>query len=156
MDSLKYKNGSRVLNTSVSLILFLIFTLCMLMIIGSGAGIYSRIKSGYEASYGSSAAIKYISNKIRASDSCSIADDGKTVIITDGGLTCVIYSKDGGIYEKTVVSGSEISTEGGNHVSSAENINVSEKDGLYEISVTHNGETMSVLLRKGVNHVENR
>ena len=66
-----------VLNTVASLLLFLMFTVCMLVVIGAGAGIYSRINKSYETTYGSAAAIRYVSNKIKASDSCEIIENGK-------------------------------------------------------------------------------
>lgn len=149
MESMKYKATSRVLGTASSLLLFLIFAVCMLVIIGAGAGIYSRINSGHEVTYGSSAAIKYVSNKIRASDSCEIIDGGRGVALTNGNVLCVIYSGEKGIYEKNSSLESGISTEGGELAVETDSLNISERDGLYEISVSCKGSTSSVLVRKG-------
>lgn len=149
MDNFKYKGTARVLGTAASLLLFLIFAICMLVIIGAGAGIYSRINSGYETTYGSSAAIRYVSNKIRASDSCEIIDGGEGIALMNGNVLCVIYSGGDGLYERAMSADSEISAEGGELVVEAEGMKVSEKEGLYEISVTCGGNTSSVLVRKG-------
>lgn len=149
MDNVKYKGTSRVLGTAASLLLFLIFAICMLVIIGAGAGIYSRINSGYEATYGSSAAIRYVSNKIRASDKCEIIDGGNGIALTDGGIVCVIYHGDEGIFERSMSADSTVVAEGGELVVEAENMNITEKDGLYEISVSCHGDTSSVFIRKG-------
>ncbi|MBQ8613395.1 MAG: DUF4860 domain-containing protein [Ruminiclostridium sp.] len=155
MENLKYRGTSRVLSTAASLILFLIFAVCMLVIIGAGAGIYSRINSGYEATYGSSAAIKYVSNKIRASDSCEIIENGSGIALTNGNVLCVIYSGSEGIYEKNSSSEHPASADGGELVLKADSMNVTEEGGLYEITVTCGGNTASVLVRRSDNSGNN-
>lgn len=155
MKGVKYKGTSRVLGTAASLLLFLIFAVCMIVIIGAGAGIYSRITGGYEATYGSSAAIKYVSNKIRASDSCEIIDDGKGVVLENGSVICVIYSSDGGVFERTLPVGSEVTADGGELVIAADNMCINERNGLFEISVSCGKNSETVLLRKGGNQSEN-
>lgn len=149
MKGVRYKGTSRVLGTAASLLLFLIFAICMIVIIGAGAGIYSRITSGYETTYGSSAAIKYVTNKIRSSDSCEIIDGGNAIVLENGGIATVIYSGSGGIFERSFSAGSEITVSGGELVVETDSLAVSEIDGLYEISVTCGGSSSSVLVRKG-------
>lgn len=156
MKGVRYKGTSRVLGTAASLLLFLIFAICMIVIIGAGAGIYSRITGGYEATYGSSAAIKYVSNKIRASDSCKIMDGGKGIVLENGNILCVIYSSENGIYERNLPAGSEAAADGGELIVSADDMNVTENNGLYEISVSCGENSASVLVRKGGSHVENQ
>ncbi len=155
MNSIKYKGSSRVLGTAASLLLFLIFAVCMIVIIGAGAGIYSRITGGYEATYGSSAAIKYVSNKIRASDSCEIIDGGNGIVLSDGSIATVIYSGSGGIREKSAPADAVLLAEGGELVIEAARMTVSEKDGLYEISVTCGGDSLCTFVRKGIGSGEN-
>ena len=149
MHSIKYKGTSRVLGTAASLLLFMIFAICMIVIIGAGAGIYSRITGGYETTYGSSAAIKYVSNKIRASEGCEIIENGKGIVLDNGSILTVIYSGSGGIYEKSYSADSEIAAKGGELVVETDSFAVCETDSLYEISVTCNGKPMSVFVRKG-------
>lgn len=155
MDGLKYKATSRVLNTAASLLLFLIFAVCMLLVIGAGAGIYSRINGSYETTYGSSAAVKYISNKIRASDSSEIIDDGNGIILTNGSILTVIYSNGDGLYEKSMAFDSEIAASGGELVVEAADMSISEKDGLYEITVTCSSDKLTAFVRKGDLSCEN-
>lgn len=149
MENIKYKGTARVLNTAASLLLFLIFAICMMVIIAAGAGIYSRINSGYEMTYGSSAATRYVSNKIRASDSSEIIEDGKGVLLKSGNIVCVIYTGTDGIYEKNISADSEVTAEGGDLVIKLDGFSVTEHDGLYEISVNCGGDISSVLVRKG-------
>ncbi len=149
MNGIKYKGTSRVLGTAASLLLFLVFAICMIVIIGSGAGIYGRINEGYEMTYGSSAAIKYVSNKIRASDSCQLMDGGEGIVLENGSILTVIYNGSGGIYEKSTIADTKITADGGELVVETDSFSVSENDGLYEISVTCGSNTMSAFVRKG-------
>lgn len=148
MKSIKYRGTTRVLGTAASLLLFLIFAICMIVIIGAGAGIYSRITHGYESTYGSSAALKYVSNKIRASDNCEILENG-VIALENGSLVTVIYSGGQGIFEKNCSAGSEVCASGGELIIETDSFRVSEAGGLYEISVTCGGATSSVFVRKG-------
>lgn len=149
MDNYRYKAGSRVLNTAASLLLFLIFTVSMMVIIGAGAGIYSRINSGFETTYGSSAAIRYVSNKIRSSDSCEIIEDGKGAALYNGNVICIIYSGSDGIYEKNISADSQITATGGELVVRTQDMTVKETDGIYRITVKYQGEESSAFVRKG-------
>ena len=149
MNGIKYRGTSRVLGTAASLLLFLVFAICMIVIIGAGAGIYGRVNEGYEMTYGSSAAIKYVSNKIRASDGCQITDGGNGIILENGSILTVIYKGSGGIYEKSTAAENGITADGGELVVKTDSFVVSEKDGLYEISVTYGSTTMSAFFRKG-------
>lgn len=149
MNGIKYRGTSRVLGTAASLLLFLVFAVCMIVIIGAGAGIYGRINAGYEMTYGSSAAIKYVSNKMRASDSCRLLDGGDGIVLENGSVLTLIYKGSGGIYEKSISADSEIITGGGELVVETDGFSVSEENGLYEITVTCGGDTMSAFVRKG-------
>ena len=149
MNSIKYRGTSRVLGTAASLLLFLVFAVCMIVIIGAGAGIYSRINTGYEMTYGSSAAIKYVSNKIRASDSCQLLDSGNGIVLENGSILTVIYKGSGGIYEKSASADSGITPEGGELVVETNGFSVSGREGLYEITVTCGSDTTSAFVRKG-------
>ena len=51
-----------------SMLLFVLFAVCMLMAVAVAADTYSRIKTGYQQSFGTAASIKYISNKLRAAE----------------------------------------------------------------------------------------
>ncbi len=146
-----YKGGSasRVLNTVASLLLFLVFTICMLIIIGAAAGTYSRISSGYERVYGSSAAIRYISNKIRSADTVEIIEGGSGIVVESGRICSVIYNENGSLYEKSIPVDGERSATGGDVVLDIDSLCVVDTGDMYEISITQGVSSSAVLLRKG-------
>ena len=145
----KIGSVSRVLNTVASLLLFLVFTVCMLIIIGAAAGTYSRISSGYERVYGSSAAIRYISNKIRSADSVEIIGDGSGIIIDSGRICSVIYGDSGSLYEKSISIEGDRDPSGGSPVLDVDSINIADTGYMYKISITQGKDRSVVLLRKG-------
>ena len=149
MKNIKYKGTTRVLGTAASLLLFLVFAICMIVIIGAGAGIYSRITGSYETTYGSSAAIRYVTNKIRACDSCKIIENGTGIILENDTISTVIYSGSGGIFERSFSAGSEVIPSGGELIVETDSLTVSDIGGLFEISVTCGKDSSSVLVRKG-------
>lgn len=149
MNGIKNGGMARLLNTAASMLLFLMFAVCMLIIIGAAAGIYSRINESHEVTYGSAAAIRYVSNKIRAADECVLSADGREIVITSGGIACIIYERSGGLYEKTASAGSEMKPEGGDLIFEIDSMSIAETEGLYEISVSCKGGSSAVLVRKG-------
>lgn len=149
MNGTNKSGTSRVLNTFAGMLLFLLFTICMLMMIGAAAGTYSRINSGYEMTYGSAAAIRYVSNKIRAADSCEITDDGNGIVVANGSLITVIYMGSDGLYEKNVAKGGDASPSGGELIIEADALSVTDNGSLYSIVVECGGNRTSVLVRKG-------
>ncbi len=140
---------ARVLNTVASLLLFLVFTICMLIIIGTAAGTYSRINSGYERIYGSAAAIRYISNKIRASDEVEIMNGGAGLVLESDGICSVIYHKGSSLYEKSVSPEGNTSPTGGDAVIAVDHLSVIDMGDMYEITVGQGSSSSSVMLRKG-------
>ncbi len=129
-----------------SMLLFVLFAICMLMAVAVAADTYSRIKNGYQQSLGAAASMKYVSNKLRSADSVTLLDGGAAV--ESGGMFSVIYC-DGGLYEKSSVSGDDISLSGGDRISDIDSMSITEHDGLYEITVVSGGQTSSMLVRKG-------
>lgn len=143
----KYRNISVTINTVVSMLLLLIFAVCMMLIIGSAAGSYSRINKNYETSFTASASIRYISNKIKSAERIEISEN--RMILQSGRAVNLIYFSNGGLYEKTVVEGSEYDFSGGEKLFGINSVEISEKDDFYKISVTVGGETKAALVRKG-------
>ena len=86
-----------------SMLLFVLFAVCMLMAVAVAADTYSRIKTGYQQSFGTAASIKYISNKLRAAENVTLLEDGSAAAIESAGTVSVIYCGDGGLYEKNTV-----------------------------------------------------
>ena len=125
-----------------SMLLFVLFAVCMLMAVAVAADTYSRIKTGYQQSFGTAASIKYISNKLRAAENVTLLEDGSAAAIESAGTVSVIYCGDGGLYEKNTVPGGEL-------ISAASSLEFSEHDGLYEITVGSGSSSSVILVRKG-------
>ena len=66
MRDYKGRNLADTASAVGSMLLFVLFAVCMLMAVAVAADTYGRIKTGYQQSFGTAASIKYISNKLRA------------------------------------------------------------------------------------------
>lgn len=144
----KYRNKmlSDTVSTVGSMLLFLMFTGCLLMIIAVAAGTYSRISSGFNKTFGSTAALRYLSNKLRCNDA-EITEHG--IILRSDSVADVIYFSGGGLYEKTVASEGNMEFSGGDRIFELSDMTVSEQGDLYKITVTVDGSEVSTFVRKG-------
>ncbi len=144
------RNGSAdMLNTVAGLLLFLLFAVCSLVIIGAGAGVYSRIQDNHDSTYGSSASIRYITNKIRSGESVEVIGEGSGIVLTDGGIKCIIYAENGGLYEKTVAADADAIADGGDMIFSLDELEIIESKRHYEITVTRGADETTAIVRKG-------
>ena len=132
-----------------SMLLFVLFALCMLMAVAVAADTYGRIKSGYQQSFGTVTSMKYISNKLRSADNVTIFGDGTAAAVESGGMVSVIYCGSDGLYEKNSAADDLVSADGGDRISAIDSMLITERDGLYEITVRSGGESSSMLVRKG-------
>ena len=132
-----------------SMLLFVLFALCMLMAVAVAADTYGRIKSGYQQSFGTVTSMKYISNKLRSADNVTIFEDGTAAAVESGGMVSVIYCGSDGLYEKNSAADDLVSADGGDRISAIDSMLITERDGLYEITVRSGGESSSMLVRKG-------
>lgn len=130
------------------MLLFLLFTGCLLMMIVVAAGTYSRISTNFDKTFGSSASLRYISNKIKSSESARIAENGSVLYLLDGEILDVIYFRNGALYEKSVAADTEPVLEGGDRLFELGDINVSEQGSLLKITVSFNGEQNSTYVRR--------
>lgn len=146
----KYKNKSLgdTISTVGSMLLFLLFTGCLLLMIVAAAGTYSRISSNFDKTFGSSASLRYISNKIKSAESTQIDENGSVLYLADGDILDVIYFRDGALYEKSVAADTEPQLEGGDRIFELEDMNVTEQGSLLKISVSLNGEENSTYVRR--------
>lgn len=144
----KYRNRtlSDTVSTVGSMLLFLMFTGCLLLIIAVAAGTYSRISGNFDKTFGSSSALRYLSNKLRNS-SAEISEHG--IILRSDGIADVIYFSGGGLYEKTVTSGGDTEFSGGDRIFELGDMTVADLGKLYKITVTVNGDENSTFVRKG-------
>lgn len=147
----KYRNKtlSDTVSTVGSMLLFLMFAACLLMIIAVAAGTYSRISSNFDKTFGSSASLRYISNKLKSCGSAEIVGQGSGIVLRSDGIFDVIYFGDDGLYEKTVMSETDIGLSGGDRIFELNGMTVSDLGDLYKITVTYDGGENSTLIRKG-------
>lgn len=146
----KYKNKSLgdTISTIGSMLLFLLFSGSLLLMIAVAAGTYSRISTNFDKTFGSSATLRYISNKVKTAESVEIAENGTALYLTDGEVVDIIYFRDSSLYEKSILADAVPAPEGGDKIFDIGGINVSEQGGLLKITVTLNGEQNSAYVRR--------
>ncbi len=139
MNRADSRRFSDTISSAGSMTLFLLFAVCCLIIIAAAASAYSRISSNYEDTFNSAAAVRYVTNKLRACQSAEIAGEN-VIILSDEGYKTVIYEKDGTIYERLVPDGREVSAEDGEAVFRADGYTVTDcGSGLVSISAEGDG-----------------
>lgn len=148
MKKYKSKDLSDTIGTVGSMLLFLLFSGCMLMIVAAAAGTYSRISTNFDKTFGTSASLRYVSNKIKSSESADIAEDGHALVLKSGAAINVIYFKDGGLYEKTVSDEADAYPDGGDKIFELSEMSVSENGGTYKISAALGNDKSSTFVRR--------
>ncbi len=134
MNTADTKRLSETVSAAGSLVLFLIFTVCCLVIITVAATAYKRISENYDNTFNSAAAVRYVTNKLRSCDRSEITENGDILLESDGSKT-LIYERDGVLYERLFASDREAVPEGGEAVFSAKNFDVEDcGGGLAKIS----------------------
>ena len=140
------KMGSRQLTDTISsagsMVLFLIFTVCCLIIISVAASAYGRISENYDDTFNSAAAVRYVTNKLRSCESAEIRPNGDIILYFSGYKT-VIYERSGVLYERLFPAAAEVTAEGGEAVFRAEKYSV-ELCGNDLVSVSAAGEAGSL------------
>lgn len=149
MKNYRNKTLSDTVSTIGSMLLFLLFAGCLLMMIAVAAGTYSRISSNFDKTFGTTASLRYISNKLKSCDSAEIAENGGGLILKSGGAVDVIYFSNGGLYEKTVLSDTPVELTGGDRIFELSNLTVSDVGELYKITAALDGDENSTFVRKG-------
>ncbi len=128
--------------------LFLLFAVCCLVMIAVAASAYSRINDNYGSTFNSTAAVRYITNKIRASEGAEILDENQ-LLLENLGYCTLIYQQNGVVYERLFVEGDIIIAEGGEELFEAEFLSIKDKHGLICVSVTDdNGSSFEAYCRK--------
>ena len=132
-----------------SMLLFVLFAGCMLLAVAVAADTYGRIKSGYQQSFGTVTSMKYISNRLRSADNVTIFEDGTAAAVECGGMVSVIYTGADGLYEKNSPPEGLLTADGGDRISGIDQMLITERDGLYEITLRCRGESSTALVQKG-------
>ncbi|MCH5205820.1 MAG: DUF4860 domain-containing protein [Oscillospiraceae bacterium] len=148
MRNYQNKSLSDSVGTVGSMLLFLLFTGCMLMIIAVAAGTYSRISSNFDKTFGASATLRYVSNKIKSSESAEIVEDGRGLVLKSGGITNIIYCRDGALYEKSISSEDEPEISGGDKIFDLKSLNITENGSWYRITIVLGDEESFTLVRR--------
>lgn len=145
MKKYNRKSLGDVISTAASMLLFLLFAVCLLLMIAVAAGTYSRISTNFDKTFGLSASLRYISNKIKSADSAEIAENGKGIRLTTGDSVDMIYFSNGELFEKNMDNGDD--GFDGESIFELSDMSVSEADGLFKISITMNGESNITYVR---------
>ncbi len=149
MKNYRNKTLSDTVSTVGSMLLFLLFTGCLLMMIAVAAGTYSRVSSNFDKTFGTTASLRYISNKLKSCDSVEIAENGSGLVMKSGGAVDVIYLGSGGLYEKTVLADGAVEFSGGDRIFELSGLSVADVGELYKITVVLDGDENSTFVRKG-------
>lgn len=146
----KYKNKGLgdTISTIGSMLLFMLFTGCLLMMIAVAAGTYSRISTNFDKTFGTSASLRYISNKLKSSQTAEIAENGTALFIQSDGIYDIIYFKNGSLYEKSISVSNTPTADGGFRIFDLSEMMVSEEGELFKITVRLNDEQNSTYVRR--------
>lgn len=146
----KYKNKGLgdTISTIGSMLLFMLFTGCLLMMIAVAAGTYSRISTNFDKTFGTSASLRYISNKLKSSQTAEIAENGTALFIQSDGIYDIIYFKNGALYEKSISASNTPTAEGGFKIFDLSEMNISQEGELLKITVRLNDEQNSTYVRR--------
>ncbi len=148
MRSLLGRRLANSVNSVGSMILFLLFAVCSLIIVAAGVSTYTRISDNYSHTFSSSAAVRYVTNKIRGADSVVLSGDGKGLIVYNGESACIIMNADTGVAEKTIRATAEPDYSGGDIIFPSVRLIVEEEDGgVYNITVYSGRRAYSALCR---------
>lgn len=137
MNRVDSRRLSDTVSSAASMVLFLFFAVCCLIIIAVAASAYERISSNYDDTFNSAAAVRYVTNKLRACDSAEIRENN-VIVLPDSGYSTVIYEKNGILYESLVPDGKEIIPDGGEAVFEAPGFSVAGCGGGI-VSITAEG-----------------
>lgn len=147
MKRFQHKSLADTVGTIGSMLLFLLFAACMLIIISVAAATYNRISRNFDNTFGVTASLRYISNKLKSCESAEILNDGTALVLKNGEVVSVVYFADGGLYERSFSSDDIPRTEGGEKIFELSSIKVEKQDEIYRISVSNGEEDNFTLVR---------
>ena len=139
MKNYRNKTLSDTVSTIGSMLLFLLFAGCLLMMIAVAAGTYSRISTNFDRTFGTTASLRYISNKLKSCDSAEIVGNGSGLVLKNGGALDIIYFNNGVLYEKTVLSDTPVELTGGDRIFELNALTIADTGSLYKITVALDG-----------------
>lgn len=147
MNRPETKRRAEVISSAANMTLFLLFAVCCLVMITVAASAYGRINENYGNTFNSTAAVRYITNKIRASEDAQILA-GNQLLLTNSGYSTLIYQQGDTVYERLFPEGDIITAEGGEELFRASKLSLQDKGGLISIIVTdENGGSFKAFCR---------
>ena len=148
MNRPETRRRAEIISSAANMTLFLLFAVCCLVMITVAASAYSRINENYGNTFNSTAAVRYITNKIRASESAEILAENQLLLENTGYIT-LIYQQGGVVYERLFAEGDIVSPEGGEALFQAETLALHNKNGMISVTVTdENGDSFEAYCRK--------
>ncbi|MBQ8787483.1 MAG: DUF4860 domain-containing protein [Oscillospiraceae bacterium] len=135
MDRPETKRLTETISSAANMTLFLLFAVCCLVMITVAATAYGRINDNYGSTFNSTAAVRYITNKIRASESAEVLAESQ-LLLENSGYCTLIYQQDGVVYERLFIEDDIIIAEGGEALFTVEILSVKNENGLVSVSVT--------------------
>jgi len=128
------------------MILSAVFAVCCLAIAVSAASAYTRTAENYRNTFSASAAVKYVTNKIRAAENIEVIDEG-TLLLYDSGYKTLIFSDGGEIYERVFPEDADIIRSGGERVFGTDGFALRQTDCGLHITAENGGESFSAYCR---------
>lgn len=148
------------IDTLAVLLLFGVFTVCVLTVLLTGAEAYRRMTGRDSAAYDRRACVQYVSTRLRQADtaggvSLEVFGETRALVLRDSGdadhITRVYYH-DGYLMELYSEAGREVSPEDGERIMACDWMRLSLADGLLTIDLLdlrHEITTIYVDLRSG-------
>lgn len=148
MNRPETKRLADITSSAANMTLFLLFAVCCLVMITVAASAYGRINENYGSTFNSTAAVRYITNKIRASENVEILTENQ-LLLGNSGYCTLVYQKNGVLYERLFAEGDIVVAEGGEELFRAEKLSLINKNGIISVTVTDdNGGSFEAFCRK--------
>lgn len=138
------------------LLLFLVFSVMMLLVLLFGASAYKNITTSLEQQYRERTCLNYIAAKVRNCDSAGkvyITDvPGVPALAMDEGTgdivyTTYIYYYNGSLYELYIEKDSQFSPSDGFSILPLDDVAIEQMtDSLFKVECTANGRTAEILI----------
>lgn len=144
------KRLAETVSSAASMTLFLIFSVCCLIIITVAASAYGRISGNYDNTFNSAAAVRYITNKIRACGEAEVISESELLLRNDGYVT-VIYHSEGAVWERLYPDGEAPEASGGERMFIAEKLLIEENGGSLKVTAEDGGSSFTAYCRGSLN-----
>lgn len=140
----KLKKKDSIIDVALVLTLFMVFTLCSLLLIVLGARVYKSTVDNIEQSFSSRTALTFVTKKIRQSEGDEIfvgeLDNIEAIIIKEEieNQDCItyLYYYDGYLYEQFASESAKVGVESGQRLLELEEFSCEEKDEALTIKAT--------------------